>query len=79
MLVITLNTLQCIFANYAANLAIKIGAGVYCGRNINSLYTAYSYMNIADAMTKGCDLDAAQLDKILAFQNAQSLTIQTCC
>lgn len=76
---INLNTLQCIFANYAATIAIKMAAGVTCGRDMAYLYTAYSYMNVADAMTKGCDLDVAELDKILAYQNATSLTIQTCC
>lgn len=76
---IDLSILQCIFANYAANYAAKVAVGVECGRDIANLYTAYSYMNVANGIEEGCDLDVIHLDKILAFQNAQSITIQLCC
>lgn len=76
---INLATLQCIFANYAANYAAKVAVGVDCGRDISNFYTSYSYMKVAEGIEDGCDLDVAHLDKILAFQNATSLTIQLCC
>lgn len=77
---INLTTLQCIFATRAAEYARKIGAGVSCGADADAVALAFNYWKIADAQANhGCDITPDTLNLILAHQDEQSLTIQTCC
>lgn len=76
---IDLTKLRCILANTAATVALKLRLGVDCGVSLNTLYTAYSYVKIAEGIADGCDLSVNKLDDIVSFQDEQSLSIQTCC